>query len=395
MRKFCISFISMLVLVVSLFSGCEKSVAVSGLYLEESEIILAVGEKAYVSAHVLPETSTDKKLDYSSSDEDIADVKNGIIYGKSVGDCKIVVSTKDGGFEKSVDVKVVDNVLTVSKGYGITDKLYGKYRFKTIAEALAAAEDGDVIKVESGVYREYVNLTKNITLFGDGASIVGTVAIGSPALETPVREVVISDIDFVYNGVTPCIVIGGESRNVVISDCDFYSEYSLGYAVSTDKTGESSALSAIKILSSTFEGFENAVRFNKYVAKCELNEIVVKNTKCAVYLEGSQKTTIKNSDFVNSGFFRLKAARVLPSDFVLEGNIVESGYRDDPIIVAKSGDLEKNCKIDLSKNTFFGKIVSEMNDEEISALKEKIDVKNETTGEGDYEAFVFKKKKLM
>lgn len=392
MKKVCISIITILCVMLSLLSACEKSVDVTGIYVEEEKIILAVDEKAYISANVLPETATDNKLEYISSNEDIAEVKNGMIYGVSEGECKITVKTKSNGYEKSVDVTVIDNVLSVSKGYGITDELYGKYRFRTISEALAAAEDGDVIKVERGIYDEYVNVTKNVTLCGNGVTIDGTVCVGSPTLETPVRDVLISDISFNYNGVTPCIILGGESQNVTISDCDFYSRYSSGYAISTDKTGESSALSSIKVLNSVFDGFEYAVRFNKYVAKCEIKEVTVKNTKSAIYLEGSQKTTVKNSKFIASGMFRLKAARVLASDMVFEGNVVESGYGDEPIIIARKGDIEKTCKIDISENVFFGKKVSEMTDEEIYDLKSKIEVKNELTGEGGYDMFVFKKK---
>lgn len=379
-------------LLLAILSSCEKSVLVSGLFVEEDAITIGKGEKAYISAHVLPETATDKKLEYRSTDEEIADVKNGIIYGNGVGDCKIIVSAKDGGYERTVAVKVIDGVLSVSKGYGITDELYGKYCFRTLAEALAAAEDGDVIRLEQGVYDEYVNVTKNVTISGNGARFTGTLAIGSPTLETPVREVLISDLNFTYNGVTPCVILGGESKNVTVSDCTFYSEYGSGYAISTEKTGESSALSGIKVLSSSFTGFENALRLHKYVAKCEIREIEVRNTEYALYLEGSQKTTVKNSAFIDSGFIRFKAARVLASDIVIEGNSIESGYGDKPIIVARKGDVEKSCKIDISDNTFFGVKAADMTEEQKYDLMSKIEVKNELTGEGDYDFIVFKKK---
>lgn len=389
MKKIVLVILCIALSTLFFLSACEKNVEVTGIDVEEKEITLAVGEKAYITAYVLPILASDKKLDYKSSDDGIADVRNGIVYGKKEGKCKITVKTKEGGFEKYVDINVKKNVLSVSKGYDLSDELYGKYRFGSIAEAFSAAEDGDVISIEKGVYEEYVSLTRNVTVYGNGAKLIGTIAIGSPTLEKPARSVLISDLDFSYNGKTPCIKIGGESKNVVISNCTFTSANASGYAVATDKTGESSALSNIKILSSNFSGFENAVRLNKYVAKCMIKDVNVSDTKYAFFFEGSQKTTIKNTATENCGFIEFKRARVLPSDLVLEQNTVSGTFENLPIIVARAGDIDKNCKIDLSDNYIFGKKVSEMTEEEKYDLMSKIEVKNDDTGAGTYKNFVF------
>ena len=337
----------------------------------------------------MPTTATDKKLDFNSDDETIADVKNGIVRGKKEGRCKITVSSKEGDFSAIVDVTVRKNVLTVSKGFAFSDEGYGEYRFASISEALSAAEDGDEIKVESGVYEEYVNVTKNVTLFGDGAKLVGTLAIGNPTLDRPVRQVTISDFAFSYNGITPCVVIGNESKNVTISSCSFSSKGALGTAISTVTSGEASAITDIRVVDCSFSDFENAVLFKKYVAKGELVDLKVSATQYAFCLEGSQKTTIKNCETIDSGFIRFKAAQVLPSDVILSGNIVGGSFDGKPIILARNGDIEKSCKINLSKNYIFGKLVSEMTASEIAGLKESIEVKNAVTGEGDYKAFIF------
>ena len=100
--------------------------------------------------------------------------------------------------------------------------------------------------------------------------------------------------------------------------------------------------------------------------------------------------TIKNTVTENSGFIEFKRARVLPSDVILEQNTVSGTFENMPIIVARAGDIDKNCKIDLSDNYIFGKKVSEMTEEEKYDLMSKIEVKNDDTGEGTYKNFVFR-----
>ena len=95
---------------------------------------------------------------------------------------------------------------------------------------------------------------------------------------------------------------------------------------------------------------------------------------------------------IYSGLIEFDGARVLPSGVVIEENSIED-LRQSPLIVARYGDLEKGQKLDISKNVVNGVKVQDMKGEELKGLKSLIEVKNELTGEGDYEFIEFSNKK--
>ena len=69
---------------------------VASIELSESEKSLTVGETFELIATVLPEDAYDKSLIWSSDDEDIATVSNGIISAVSPGECDIKCEAADG-----------------------------------------------------------------------------------------------------------------------------------------------------------------------------------------------------------------------------------------------------------------------------------------------------------
>lgn len=84
-----------------------QPVAVTGVTLSESTIVLQIGETAALTATVSPDNADDKTVEWSSSDETIATVSNtGVVTAVSGGFATITVTTKDGGFTASCEVAV-------------------------------------------------------------------------------------------------------------------------------------------------------------------------------------------------------------------------------------------------------------------------------------------------
>ena len=373
--------------------GCEKKTAVLGIEMDIDYLNIEVGEKRIITASVLPTTAENKKIEWSSSDEDIATVKNGYVRAKKKGECKIKATTKDGSYSKTVRLVVRERALYVDKSFQKGDEGYGVWQFDTINGALAAAEEDDVIYLNSGEYREVVNITRNVQIYGDNATIIGNITLGYPTLKEYSTEVKIANITFKSDGYYPSITIGNECENVRIENCKFYGDNENHLpAVKTYESGESGAVKKIGVYDCEFYNYTNALSFNQYVVKGEIERNKFENCDFATYLEGSQMTKIYGNSLKNSGLIEFDGARVLPSGVVIEENSIED-LRQSPLIVARYGDLEKGQKLDISKNLINGVKVQDMKGEELKGLKSLIEVKNELTGEGDYEFIEFSNKK--
>ena len=82
-------------------------VAVAGITLDKSALSLtAGGETATLTATVLPEDATDKTVTWSSSNETVATVSDGIVTPVSEGETDITVTTVEGSYTDACKVTV-------------------------------------------------------------------------------------------------------------------------------------------------------------------------------------------------------------------------------------------------------------------------------------------------
>lgn len=94
---------------VTLYAVWQKTViSVTDVYLNSTAAEINIGDTLTLVATVMPENADNKKLIWTSSDEEIASVsENGIVTAKSAGTVKITVRTEDGA--KTADCTI--NVL--------------------------------------------------------------------------------------------------------------------------------------------------------------------------------------------------------------------------------------------------------------------------------------------
>ena len=105
--------VSILVLFTACVQGADAGVnkvdtiAVTGITLNKTVLELDVGATEKLTATVIPENATNKKVTWSSSNEVIAIVnEDGTITAKAVGEVVITVKTEDGTHTASCTVKV-------------------------------------------------------------------------------------------------------------------------------------------------------------------------------------------------------------------------------------------------------------------------------------------------
>ncbi len=178
---------------------CERdlSVAVTGVSLDKESVSVNVNETVNLKATVTPENATDRTVSWTSSDETVATIVDGVATGIAAGTATITVSTTDGSFTDTCTVTVVkaveitgneipvaDNVIDITdKTIGSISSYYGKAESITIdgADVREAYEDGTTVYVvltsgtadDATVNVAFDTLTDNFTVEGS----TGTVAL--------------------------------------------------------------------------------------------------------------------------------------------------------------------------------------------------------------------------
>lgn len=84
----------------------QKVVPVNGVSLNYSELELTVNSSENLLAKVLPTNASNKEVIWSSTNESVATVVDGLVTAISVGEAIIVVETVDGGYQDYCIVKV-------------------------------------------------------------------------------------------------------------------------------------------------------------------------------------------------------------------------------------------------------------------------------------------------
>lgn len=102
--------------------GVEKVVEITVVQLAEEIFFpvrvrdLRVGEKLKLNAEVLPETTTDKSFEWSSSDENVATIdEDGVVVAVGCGAVTFTATSLDGSEVKaSIGIKVVEDITGIS-----------------------------------------------------------------------------------------------------------------------------------------------------------------------------------------------------------------------------------------------------------------------------------------
>ena len=88
-------------------SGISSTVAVTGITLDKATATVQAGSTVTLTATVKPDNATNKTVLWSSDDETVAKVVDGVVTGISEGTASIGAMTADGGFSAVCSVAVV------------------------------------------------------------------------------------------------------------------------------------------------------------------------------------------------------------------------------------------------------------------------------------------------
>ena len=101
--------------------GASTIVAATGVTLDQATLSIAMTETATLVATVEPANATDATVTWTSSDDAIATVANGVVTAVTVGVATITVTTTDGSFTATCDVTVgtVGIIDSEAKGFSL------------------------------------------------------------------------------------------------------------------------------------------------------------------------------------------------------------------------------------------------------------------------------------
>lgn len=97
---------------------------VTGVTLDRSAVTVMVGQKANLTATILPAKASNKNVSWKSSDASVATVENGVVTAVKAGTATITVTTEDGNKTATCTITVTD-----ANGFGAEDYNNGKWNW--------------------------------------------------------------------------------------------------------------------------------------------------------------------------------------------------------------------------------------------------------------------------
>jgi len=109
MKRKILQFTTLALLLITPTISCKKDEPLNGITLDKTVTVL-VGETATLTVTFIPNSATNKKISWESSDPCVATVENGKLTGISIGTTKITATSEDGGHRAQCTVYVIQPI---------------------------------------------------------------------------------------------------------------------------------------------------------------------------------------------------------------------------------------------------------------------------------------------
>ena len=200
----------------------------TGITLDKDTLTIARGETATLTATVEPTDTTDKVV-WSSKDDKIATVKDGVVTAVGQGETTITAACGD----KTASCKVIVNKAFLTGKVTITgDAVYG-------VTLTAAYEEGNAQKVEYVWYREGENMpvgTKNIyTITKDDIGKTLTVWVSDTDNFNGMKKATTAKVEKAQQDAPAKPEIKAEEKKIIVTNPNTNVEYRLGSTGEFDK----------------------------------------------------------------------------------------------------------------------------------------------------------------
>lgn len=175
----------------------------TGVTISRESLRMMSGDRITLTAKVVPEQAINKKVTWSSSDESVVVVDNGVVTAQKEGSAKVTVATEDGQFSATCSVTVTDNITSyVSSSYNggsmmISNDLiqYGSKLNFSVSNSSTRSIKVKSVQLIDGVTNAKGNVMSINHDIKGGSSATWTITIGVGGIHKPIARFV-----YEYNG---------------------------------------------------------------------------------------------------------------------------------------------------------------------------------------------------
>ena len=89
----------------------RNQIAVTDITLTPTNLQVYLGEEGTITANITPDNATNKNINWTSANPNVATVNNGVVRGLKLGETTISATTQDGGFVASSIVTVNQRII--------------------------------------------------------------------------------------------------------------------------------------------------------------------------------------------------------------------------------------------------------------------------------------------
>lgn len=187
---------------VYVFGGLKSDVAevkVSDIKLVNNTFSVYSGQTCGVQTTIAPENVTNSLLEWTSSDESVATVYNGLVLAHKVGECEITVKANDGsGVAKTIKVIVPEKPFEpYATNFDKTASAIRSDRKITTINFKAGSGENQTVAISN--FMPYMDMTSTVLTCEPGAEINSSIVFSSTYMHGYVYIDTNKDQKFSYN----------------------------------------------------------------------------------------------------------------------------------------------------------------------------------------------------
>ncbi len=176
----------------------EEPVVVEEIVLNEEELVLTEGDSFTLEATVLPEEAEYDVIEWTSDDEDVATVENGVVTAVAAGTATITAAIGDIKAECAVtvnakEIPVASIELNKTEAALTVDDTLQLEATVSPADAtdstVAWSVEGDAVTVDDGLVTAVKAGTATVTAQAGDKTATCVVTVNAPVVEEPVAQI--------------------------------------------------------------------------------------------------------------------------------------------------------------------------------------------------------------
>ena len=295
-------------------SNEPATIPVTGVELNKTSANIKIGETETLTANVIPNNATNKNVTWTTSNEEVATVANGVITAKSKGTAIIRVTTEDGGKVASCNITVEENEeepeiievtgvqldkteATIKVGETTTLRATVKPENATNKNVTWNSLDEEVATIENGVVTGKKEGKTTVTVETDDGNHIANCNIEVIKSTSEPTKVDVTGVTL--NKKTFSLEVGDTGNLVATIEPKNATQKQVKWESSNEKIATITENGIIKAISEGKTTIKVTTVDGNFSAICELTVTKKKNTADDIYKEDENKPSNEGNGTIN------------------------------------------------------------------------------------------------